>query len=105
MQPSRLEIVGEFLAIKWDDDTESVISLERLRRGCPCAHCAGETDITGRVHRVGTPTPLGDRSFQLTAMERVGGYAVALCWADGHQTGIYSWDLLRRLAEGEDADD
>ena len=101
MQPSRLEIVGDFLAIKWDDDTESVISLENLRKWCPCAHCAGETDITGRVHRVARPTPLTPPSFELAGMERVGGYALALRWADGHQTGIYSWDLLQEMGAWE----
>ena len=33
------------------------------------------------------------------SLTEVGRYAVQIGWSDGHQTGIYSWDLLRRLAE------
>jgi len=28
----------------------------------------------------------------------VGGYAIQPVWADGHATGIYSFDYLRRIA-------
>jgi DUF971 family protein len=28
----------------------------------------------------------------------VGGYALQLFWADGHSTGIFTFDYLRRLA-------
>ena len=36
-------------------------------------------------------------SFELRGFERVGLYAVALTWGDGHNTGIYNWPLLQRL--------
>jgi len=28
----------------------------------------------------------------------VGGYAVQVFWKDGHNTGLYSFDLLRQMA-------
>jgi DUF971 family protein len=33
----------------------------------------------------------------LTDLREVGQYAVQPTWQDGHDTGIYSFDLLRRL--------
>jgi DUF971 family protein len=40
-----------------------------------------------------------ENSFQLNGFGLVGGYAVQPYWADGHNTGIYSFQYLRRLAE------
>ena len=38
-------------------------------------------------------------AFRMMRLERVGTYAVQPVWADGHATGIYSFDYLRRAAE------
>ena len=46
MKPTNIEIIGNELAIKWDNNTESFLSLENLRRHCPCASCAGERDTS-----------------------------------------------------------
>ncbi len=95
--PQDLQQIGTELAIKWDDGTEQFIALEALRRACPCAGCNGERDIMGQLHK-GPEKPLSARSFQLTRLERVGGYGVQPLWADGHGSGIFSFDYLRRLA-------
>ena len=36
----------------------------------------------------------GKRDVEITRIEPVGTYAVQLVFSDGHDTGIYSWDLL-----------
>ena len=36
----------------------------------------------------------GKREVTIARIEPVGTYAVQLCFSDGHDTGIYSWDLL-----------
>lgn len=101
--PEHLEIVGAFLGVRWSDGTESVIPLDVMRRACPCAQCAGEPDVTGAVRRPLQAPVLGDQSFEVRGLERIGSYAVAVEWGDGHRTGIFSWDLLRRLgSENED---
>jgi DUF971 family protein len=69
-----MQQIGGELAIKWADETESFIALEKLRRACPCAGCMGERDIMGQLHK-GPDKPLSPRS------------------------GIFSFDYLRRLAE------
>lgn len=94
-----MQVIGRELAVKWDDGTESFVSLETLRRNCPCAGCQGERDMLGQLHKP-PPTPLTDASFQLVRLVRVGGYAVQPVWADGHNTGLYSFEYLRRVAGG-----
>ena len=99
MRPTDLQCIGKELAIKWDDGQESFISLEKLRRGCPCAACQGETDILGKLHQ-GPEPRLSPSSFQLKQIIPVGGYAIQPVWADGHATGIYSFEYLKRAGEG-----
>ncbi len=103
--PERIEIVGDFLAVKWPDGEESVISMKTLRTHCPCAQCAGEPDVTGAVRRPSVQPPLTEASMRVTGSERVGSYAIAFTWGDGHRTGIYSWDLLRELGESDELDE
>ena len=91
----QLANVGDELAIAWADGKENYIKHEDLRRSCPCASCQGEPDALGRVVR--PKVSLGPSSFELVSVEEVGGYALQIKWADGHSTGIYSFDLLRQL--------
>jgi DUF971 family protein len=35
----------------------------------------------------------------MQSVEPVGSYAIRIYWSDGHNTGIYTWELLRSLAE------
>ncbi len=92
-----IQVIGSELAAKWDDGAENFIPLEKLRRFCPCAGCNGERDIMGNVYKA-PPKPLTPIAFQILRLSHVGGYAVQPHWADGHNTGLYSFDYLRRLA-------
>jgi DUF971 family protein len=98
MRPTDLQQIGGELAIKWPDDGESYIPLEKLRRHCPCAGCRGETDIMGNVYK-NPDQPLAVPAFELVKFVIVGGYAIQPFWADGHATGIFSFDYLKQLAE------
>jgi DUF971 family protein len=100
MRALDIQPIGEELAIKWDDGSESYISFEKLRRCCPCAGCKGEMDMLGNVYKSPDQT-LPPAAFQLVRLERVGSYAVQPVWQDGHATGIYSFEYLRRIAEAE----
>jgi DUF971 family protein len=94
--PRNVVDVGKDLVIVWDDGREDYLPLERLRRECPCAMCRGERDLLGNVYR-GSKRPLTERSFQLVSHHVVGAYALQITWADGHNDGIYGYELLRRL--------
>lgn len=97
MKPSDLQIIGAELAIKWDDGEESFVPLNRLREACPCAACKGEVDVLGHRHMGPTPS-LTPNSFEIRRLDRVGGYGLQPIWADGHSSGIFSFQMLRGLA-------
>jgi DUF971 family protein len=47
---------------------------------------------------------IGMKTFQpgmneLEALNPVGNYGVQASWKDGHDTGIYTWEMLRSLFE------
>src|SRR5437660_9533479 len=98
MKPLDIQPIGQELAIKWEDGTESFVSLEKLRRHCPCAGCRGEKDIMGNLYK-NPARPLSPAAFQLLRLETVGTYAVQPVWADGHATGLFSFDYLKQVAE------
>ncbi|HUA37048.1 MAG TPA: DUF971 domain-containing protein [Candidatus Sulfopaludibacter sp.] len=103
MRPLDIQPIGHELAIKWDDGSESFIPLETLRRCCPCAGCQGEADLLGNIYK-NPERHLTAAAFELVRFSPVGGYAIQPAWADGHTTGIYSYDYLRRIAVRNAAD-
>jgi DUF971 family protein len=98
VRPIDLQQIGGELAIKWDDGKETFIALEKLRRHCPCAGCKGEVDIMGNLYK-NPAQPYSTQAFQLVQLVRVGGYAIQPVWADGHTTGLFSFEYLRRVGE------
>ena len=100
MRPLDIQHIGNELAVKWDDGGENFIPLENLRRACPCAGCKGEMDILGNLYK-NPEKPLSAKAFELVKLVSVGGYAIQPVWADGHNTGIYSFDYLKRIAAGK----
>jgi DUF971 family protein len=98
MRPTDIQTIGQELAIKWDDGVESFIALEKLRRSCPCAGCKGEVDVMGNLYK-NPDRPLSPPAFQLVRLETVGGYAIQPVWGDGHKTGLFAFDYLRRVAD------
>ena len=79
--------------ITWGDGHVSQIPIQRLRGWCPCAECQGHG---GLVEWIENDTK-GIRGAEL-----VGNYAIAFFFADGHETGIYRWDHLRKLDPAEE---
>jgi DUF971 family protein len=95
----------EALLITWADGHQSVLPLRLLRKHCPCAGCQGERDLLGRTMLPIVQTTY-DGPITATGAELVGNYALRIDWADGHNTGIYTFVYLRdldRVAGGEEA--
>lgn len=90
------DVVNQFFVMKWNDGEESYIPLKRLRDECPCAECGGEKDVLGNIYG-GYGRARGEQRYQLVGMRMVGYYAVQPTWADGHNTGIYRFELLKAL--------
>ncbi len=77
------------VVVKWGDGHTSVYPVQRLRGYCPCALCQG--------HEVGGLKHIDNNVAAIFDVELVGRYAVNFKFADAHNTGIYRWDMLRRL--------
>jgi DUF971 family protein len=94
------------IAIDWSDGFCAVLTLRSLRDACPCASCKGENIMgtqyggleASRSLNFGL-TIIKPGMYELRTLTPVGNYAVSMEWADGHATGIYSWDILRRVCE------
>ncbi len=86
----RLSRAERVLHVTFEDGSAAELPAEYLRVESPSAevqgHSAAERQIIG-----------GKRTVSITAIEPVGNYAVQLIFDDGHDTGIYSWELLHRL--------
>jgi len=80
------------LSIQWNDGTASDLPSRFLRSSCPCAACVNEW--TGEKMLDESRIPADIKPARLLA---VGRYAMAIHWSDGHKTGIYSYDYLKRL--------
>ena len=89
------------LAIRWDDGLVSRYPLSQLREACPCVECRGGHANMGMENAPDdllslTLTPA--RSYGIDYISAVGNYALQPTWDDGHHTGIYTWEYLRRLS-------
>jgi ATP-binding protein involved in chromosome partitioning len=85
---------GTRLVIRWRDGVETSYAPRALRLACPCAGCVEE--MTGRPLLV-PETVASD--VHPRSIEYVGRYALRFVWSDGHSTGIYPFEFLRRLAD------
>ncbi len=83
------------IVIEWDDGRQTVYSAAELRALCPCARCVNE--LTGvRVHDpASVPRELLHQDVRL-----VGNYAIHIRFSDGHDTGIYPFQMLREKDPG-----
>jgi DUF971 family protein len=95
---------GKGLEIDWVDGHRSAWSFAWLREACPCATCNDERTQQGR--RPGQPKPAPAAVLPMytplpkpTSAHAVGRYALQFNWADGHKSGIYSWEYLRRVCQ------
>ena len=104
MSPVQIKILNKNeLLIKWDDKSESKISLKYLRDECPCAVCKGET-ILLKTYRPAKPRVESVGMYEIKNIETVGDYAILVSWKDGHNTGIYSWEYLLELGKSQGKD-
>ena len=104
MTPSKVRVLiteGKGLEIDWADGHRSAWSFAWLRNACPCATCVDERTQQGR--KAGQPKakpadllPMYTPPAKPASAHPVGRYALQFNWLDGHTSGIYSWEYLRR---------
>ena len=93
--PSNIQIIGDEVAIAWEDGAESFLRQEILRRASPSAETQGERDVFGNQYGGGARTD--HKGVRVLSWEQVGNYAIRFDFSDGHRTGLYSYDYLRKL--------
>lgn len=85
---------GRALLVSWRGGALTRIPFAELRRACPCASCRGELGAPGRFD---LDPQLHQGEDELADIALVGNYGLKVVWADGHDTGIYRFELLRKL--------
>ena len=86
----RLTDDGRLLTIEFDDGARVALSSVRLRIATPSVEAK-------RLTPAEREAAIGVKPVKITAIERVGNYAIRPTFDDGHATGIYSWAYLAKL--------
>jgi DUF971 family protein len=86
------------VTIDWKDGHQSAYDNEYLRDHCPCASCTGAHGTPPREKKSSNPLQLYTPKLKMVSAEPVGNYAIRIVWNDGHSTGIYSFDHLRKIS-------
>ena len=83
----RLSKAKDSLFVKFDNGYETTLTAELLRVESPSAEVQGH----GSGQKI---TPAGKANVTIAAIEPVGNYAIRISFSDGHDTGLFSWDIL-----------
>lgn len=95
VEPRDMEWIDKgVLGIHWSDGHKGIYPVRYLRQQCPCAACVDEWSGERRLKADDVPLLI-----MLEDIQPVGRYALQFKWSDGHDTGIYSYSLLRRLCQ------
>ncbi|WPJ95280.1 DUF971 domain-containing protein [Coraliomargarita algicola] len=95
MKPKDIQLIGSELAIVWEDGSESYFPTEFLRKHSPSAQNKGEVDILGNQYGGNGPTEFP--GVTITGWDFQGNYAFRPIFSDGHSSGLFSWEYLRKL--------
>ena len=87
------------LQINWSDGQARVYTVKELREACPCATCREKRNAaTAEAAPLFTILkPEEARPLTIAGMQPVGNYAYTVAFSDGHDTGIFTFELLREL--------
>jgi len=80
------------LGIEWQDHQRSLFTLWDLRVACPCAACVDEWTGKNLLDPTSIPADIA-----IERVQSVGRYALGISWSDGHRSGIYTYERLRKL--------
>ena len=96
LSPKHIRSLTEagILELVWDDERTDRIPFWQIRTHCRCAVCVDEN--TGRQLLNPETVP---KSIRPDSAELTGNYAIKFRWTDGHDSGLFTWDHLRSLAE------
>ncbi len=88
--PELVSLRRDCLTVRWAEGARVVASAAALRAACRCAEClASAGGMAIEEHA----------TVKLTGATPVGQYAIQLSFSDGHERGIYPWNLLYELGQ------
>ena len=98
--PTKIEILsGNRLAIEWSDGQRREYPFSELRDRCPCATCREKRSAAAPPSLLPVLKMEEARPLKIMGMKPVGHYAYSIEFSDGHDTGIYTFELLRELGQ------
>ena len=86
----KLHKVSAILELHFDDGSIFELPAEYLRVFTQSAEAVGHGPGQENLQ-------IGKEDVTITDVQPVGNYAIKLSFSDGHDTGLYSWDLLYKL--------
>ena len=99
---------GIGLELKWTTGECCELSSDELRKNCPCAECGERRGalthakpLTSGRSSLKVLKSTAEEETNLQAVWAVGNYALGVRWQDGHDTGIFSYDILKSLQKSE----
>ena len=95
--PVEIKLHGKsrLFEISFDNGDRYELSFEFLRVFSPSAEVRG--------HGIGQEKlQIGKRDIDILRIEPVGNYAIRPVFSDGHDSGLYSWDVLHDLGSQRD---
>jgi DUF971 family protein len=98
LKPLSLRRQGDGLAIDWSDGARTIAAWRELRKNCPCASCNEDRQKPPDPFKLLSDREVAASNPEPVRMSARGHYAYQIVWNDGHDTGIYTLELLRRLS-------
>lgn len=97
-QPADLKLLGPSeLQITWTDGEVRLYRVRELRDACPCASCIEKRTNPPVDNLLPVLSAAEMQPLRITSMKPAGNYAYAIDFSDGHNTGIYTLELLKTL--------
>jgi DUF971 family protein len=90
---------GRTLEIAWSEGPRRSYGVKELRDACPCATCREKRTAAQSASEplFKVLTPEETQPLRIDGMRPVGNYAYSIAYSDGHDTGIYTLELLQQL--------
>ena len=101
--PRQLERTDNGIRVVWSDGLEQELPARFLRDVCPCATCrekrtAAATEDASLLPVI-SASELAEEA--IASMKPVGNYAYQITFADGHDTGIFTFEFLRSFLSSQ----
>jgi len=90
----KFEMLDAGLRTEWSDGATIVFPYRMLRLACRCAHCEDEITHERRLRAESVPEDI----IAVDVLE-IGRYGAQILWSDGHEAGIFPFEMLRELSE------